>query len=406
MLMELIDMTTAITQSIPAVRTAPILKLLAIAAVSFLTLVDLFATQAILPSLAVAYKVTPGVMGSAVNLCTLGMAIAGFAVALLNRRIDRRLGVSLSLACLTVPTLLLASMPDLPLFAVLRLLQGVFMSAAFTLTITYIAETATADFIAAALAAYVTGNVASNLFGRLMSAAIADHLGLPANFLIFAGLNLSGALLAFVLLKGKMTAKPSETAVRLSDVFARPALTASFAIGFLILFVFIGAFTYVNFVLTQAPVSLSAMQLGFVYFVFVPSIIATPFAGLASSRLGARKVIIASLLVALAGLPAALVPDLNFILAALVLLAAGTFFAQAAATGYVSRSSGAARGVAGGIYLASYYSGGLIGSIVIGQVFDRLGWSAVVVTLGLALLAGCALAAFIAEPDSKPISER
>jgi len=113
MLMELIDMTTAITQSIPAVRTAPILKLLAIAAVSFLTLVDLFATQAILPSLAVAYKVTPGVMGSAVNLCTLGMAIAGFAVALLNRRIDRRLGVSLSLACLTVPTLLLASMPAL-----------------------------------------------------------------------------------------------------------------------------------------------------------------------------------------------------------------------------------------------------------------------------------------------------
>jgi len=159
-------------------------------------------------------------------------------------------------------------------------------------------------------------------------------------------------------------------------------------------------------VLTRSPISLSTMQLGFVYFVFVPSIIATPFAGLASGRLGARTVIIAALLVALAGLPASLVPDIRFILAAMVLLAAGTFFAQAAATGYVSRSSGAARGAAGGIYLASYYSGGLIGSIVIGQVFDHLGWTAVVIVLGLALIAGCILAAFIAEPHSRPISER
>jgi MFS transporter, YNFM family, putative membrane transport protein len=204
---------------------------------------------------------------------------------------------------LTVPTLLLALMPDLTWFAALRLLQGVFMSAAFTLTITYIAETATGEVIAAALAAYVTGNVASNLFGRLMSAAIADHLGLPANFLIFAALNLSGAVLAFFLLRNE--AKRPRTPTRqggLSDLFSHRALNASFAIGFLILFVFIGTFTYVNFVLTQPPLGLSTMQLGFVYFVFLPSIFATPFAGLASNRLGARTVIIVSLLVALSGL--------------------------------------------------------------------------------------------------------
>jgi YNFM family putative membrane transporter len=394
------------TQVMPALRTGSAFRLLAIAIISFLTLVDLFATQAILPSLAAAYRVSPGVMGSAVNLCTLGMAVAGLAVALLNQRIGRRIGVTLSLACLTVPTLLLASMPDLMLFAGLRLLQGVFMSAAFSLTIAYIAETATAEFIAAALAAYVTGNVASNLFGRLMSAAIADHLGLPANFLIFAALNLSGAVLAFFLLKDKAVTKSSAPPPRLSDIFTRPSLNASFAIGFLILFVFISAFTYVNFILTTPPFGLSAMQLGFVYFVFVPSIVATPFAGLASNRYGARPVIILSLLIALIGLTASLIQDLAFILAALVFLAAGTFFAQAAATGYVSRSSGAARGAAGGIYLASYYSGGLAGSIIIGQVFDHLGWPAVVIVLGLALIAGCLLATFISDTDSRHISER
>jgi predicted MFS family arabinose efflux permease len=398
-------MTSAV-ETAPRIVAPPFARLIAIGVVSFLTLVDLFATQAILPSLAAAYRVSPGVMGSVVNLCTLGMAISGLAVALLNHRIGRRKGVVLSLALLTLPTLLLAFMPALPGFAALRLLQGVFMSAAFSLTIAYIAETASANFISAALAAYVTGNVASNLFGRLMSAAIADHLGLPANFLIFAGLNLAGATLAFVLLSDEAMNRTGAKHTNLLALFRRRALNASFAIGFLILFVFIGTFTYVNFVLTRPPLGLSAMQLGFVYFIFIPSVVITPFAGFASNRLGAGTVIVLSLLVALLGLTASLIPDLPFVLGAMTLLAAGTFFAQAAATGYVSRCAGAARGSAGGIYLASYYSGGLVGSIVVGQVFDHFGWPAVVIVLGVALTAACLLALLMAEDDSAPASQR
>lgn len=390
---------TSIAQAAPETVARPLAKLIAIAVISFLTLVDLFATQAILPSLAAAYRVSPGVMGSAVNLCTLGMAMSGLGIAVFSHRIGRRIGVTASLAALTIPTVLLSLMPDLTWFAALRFLQGIFMSAAFSLTIAHIAETASAHVISAALAAYVTGNVASNLFGRLMSAAIADHLGLPANFLIFAGLNLAGAALAFFLLSQDAASRGAARQASLSSLFRRRALNASFAIGFLILFVFIGAFTYVNFVLTRPPLGLSAMQLGFVYFIFIPSIIATPFAGLAGNRLGAGKVIIAALLVATLGLALSLIPNLTFVLAAMTFLAAGTFFAQAAATGYVSRSAGAARGSAGGIYLASYYSGGLVGSIVIGQVFDRFGWTAVVIVLGIALAIGCLLALLLTEDD-------
>ena len=61
---------------------------------AFLTLVDLFATQAILPALAKAYGVAPAAMGLAVNASTLGMAVAGLAVAFFSRRIDRRLGIA------------------------------------------------------------------------------------------------------------------------------------------------------------------------------------------------------------------------------------------------------------------------------------------------------------------------
>jgi YNFM family putative membrane transporter len=176
-----------------AEATAALRRTVVIALIAFLTLVDLFATQAILPSLAKAYGVTPAAMGLAVNASTLGMAVASLAMAFLSRRLDRRRGIVVALAALSVPTLLLAAAPDLTTFATLRIAQGLLMATAFTLTLTYLGERCSARMTAGAFAAYITGNVASNLFGRLLSAAVADHYGLAANFLAFAALNLAGA---------------------------------------------------------------------------------------------------------------------------------------------------------------------------------------------------------------------
>jgi MFS transporter, YNFM family, putative membrane transport protein len=53
-------------------------------------------------------------------------------------------------------------------------------------------------------------------------------------------------------------------------------LRAAFAIGFLILFAFVGTFTYVNFVLVRPPLALGMMALGFVYLVFEPVACTSP----------------------------------------------------------------------------------------------------------------------------------
>ena len=82
------------------------LRELVISVTAFLTLVDLFATQAILPSLVQHYHASPATMGFAVNASTMGMAASGLAIALFSRRIDRRLGILLSLAMLAIPTAL------------------------------------------------------------------------------------------------------------------------------------------------------------------------------------------------------------------------------------------------------------------------------------------------------------
>ena len=87
----------------------------------------------------------------------------------------------------------------------------------------------------------------------------------------------------------------------------------------------------------------------------------------------------------------------------MVLVAAGTFFVQAVATGYVSRVAESDRGGASGIYLASYFLGGMTGSIVLGQLFDRIGWSACVMGIGGALLAACVLTRLLRPIAPPPI---
>jgi predicted MFS family arabinose efflux permease len=365
------------------------LRALTIALVAFLTLVDLFATQAILPGLAAHYRVSPAAMGLAVNASTLGMAIAALAMAFVGRRIDRRLGVLASLAALALPTALLAGAPDLATFAALRVAQGLAMASAFVLTLSYLAEQCSAGDAAGAFAAYVSGNVASNLFGRLMAASFADQFGLAQNFYLFAALNLAGAAMAWFALGGTTpmpaAAMPRSPLATLAGHWRQPALRASFAIGFLILFAFIGAFSYVNFVLARAPIALAPMALGLVYFVFTPALLATPLAGRAVARFGARPTFRAAIGVALAGLPLLLAADLAAVLAGLVCVGAGTFFAQATATGFVGRAAADDPGAASGMYLACYFIGGLAGAAVVGQLFQQLGWAAAVGGVGAAL---------------------
>jgi predicted MFS family arabinose efflux permease len=371
---------------------------------AFLTVIDLFAAQALLPTLARAYGVSPAAMGVAVNACTFGMAVSSLLVAFASRHIERRRGVWISLVLLSVPTALLAVAPNLAVFAALRIVQGIFMSAAFALTLAYLGEHFSPRTSAGAFAAYITGNVASNLFGRLMATAVTDHFGLSGAFYCFAVLNLAGAALAFIVIQ-KPQSMPTAAEVPLSlaawaERLRSPAVLCCLGVGFCILFAFIGTFTYVNFVVVAAPFELGMMSLGLLYFVFLPSIVTTPFGGRIVRRFGVRATLWTALGIAALGLPLVLMANLPAVVGGLVLIGVGTFLAQAAATGFMSAAATFDRGVASGLYLASYFLGGLVGSVVLGQLYGRFGWPACVAGIGGALALAALLTVALTHPGT------
>ncbi|MBY0448836.1 MAG: MFS transporter, partial [Hyphomonadaceae bacterium] len=385
-------------------RRSSTFNLVLIGVIAFLTVVDLFATQAILPALAAAYRVSPAAMGTAVNAAAIGMAIASLLAATLSGRVDRRNVITGSLVLLALPTALLSQAPNLAVFTALRVVQGALMATAFTLTLAHLGERCTLSASPAAFAAYVTGNVASNLFGRLLSASVVGYAGVEANFFVFAVLNLLGGALVWATLSRAPPLAAHGAPFRPWESLARhwrdPRLRAACAIGFCILFAFLGVFTYVNFVLTRAPLDLPMAYIGVVYFVFAPSIVTTPLAGRLTKRIGPRGGLWFGLALAALGLPCLLASALPIFLAGMVLVAAGAFFAQAVATGFVSQVATVDRGAASGLYLAFYFAGGLAGSAMLGWAFERAGWTAVILGVGGALLAATCFTYTLPKPTA------
>ena len=306
------------TAHAPQHGSAVLIRTIVISLTAFLTLVDLFATQAILPSLARAYDVSPAAMGLAVNASTMGMAVAGLAVALFSGRIDRRRGILLSLACLAVPTSLLAIAPDLTTFAVLRVIQGLFMSAAFTLTLAYLGEQCSAMDAGGALRRLHRRQRREQSF-RSADVGGARRSSRPGGqFLHLRGSQSRrcGAGLFQPRPRRRRGARVMGRSALLAwaEHLRNPPLRACFGVGFFILFAFIGTFTYVNFVLVRAPFAVGMMTLGFIYFVFAPSFVTTLMAGRAIAWFGMRGTILGALALALVGLPLMLSPRLPLVL--------------------------------------------------------------------------------------------
>jgi YNFM family putative membrane transporter len=369
---------TAATPS--GVRSGTFIGALIMALASFFTLIDLFGPQAIVPVLTNAFSTTPGRMGIVVNAATLGMAVTGIATACVADRFERKGAMVAALLLLAVPTMLVAFADNLYAFAILRIAQGLFMCVGFMVAIAYIAEEWGASGAApVVMSAYVTGNVAANMLGRMIAGAAAQHASWHVAFLAMAGLNLSGAALLYAVLpRSRRYRRVGPTLSIVTSMrlhLADPRLKAACLVGFLILFGFIGTFTYVNFRLSRPPFDLSPTVLGLLYAVFVVSLVATPAAGLTIKRFGHRLALLAGSGISVAGVIMTLSDLLPIVMTGLALVGGGTFFCQAVATGFTGHIASHAKGAAGGLYLAAYYTGGIVGALFLAAVYGFWGWS-------------------------------
>jgi MFS transporter, YNFM family, putative membrane transport protein len=168
-----------------------------------------------------------------------------------------------------------------------------------------------------------------------------------------------------------------------------PALLATYAVGFGVLFAFIATFTYVNFHLAAPPYNFSPTALGAIFVTYLVGMVTTLYTGRSVARFGRRRLVIGLAVVWAVGLVLTLLPSLTVIVLGLALTTGCGFVCQAVATGFVAITAREGRSSAVGLYVTCYYIGGSVGGVLPGFLWDDWGWPGAVamVLVMLALMA-------------------
>lgn len=365
----------------------------AVTVAGFCAFLDLYAPQVVMPQLAEAFHVSEAVAASTVGISTLAVAISAPLVGLLSDKMPRKPLLLFAVLALVLPTIMLVLSDSLTEILVWRFFQGVFLPAIFSATVAYISEEWPATEASGVMGYYIAGSALGGFAGRFVTALMTDHFGWKSGSLALTLVTLLCALAIWKWLPagGERRAAQANHVSALEGLrrhLTDPALVATYAIGFSVLFSMVATFTYVNFHLAQPPYSMSVSALGMIFLVYPIGAFVTPASGFLIRRLGRRGTILLALSTSATGLLATLGPGLAPVVVGLAMFVTGVFVAQTSATGFVGQRAKTARTTAVGVYVCCYYLGGSAGAEVPGlTVWHAAGWPGCV-ALVIAVLAG------------------
>ncbi len=363
------------------------------------TFLNVYCTQPLLPALQRVFQATEVQVSLTVGAVTLAVAIMAPITGLLAESLGRKKVIVPALFAMVVPTLLASTATSLHALIFWRFCQGLFVPGVIAVMIAYINEEF-AGRTGAVMAAYVSGTVFGGFLGRFIAGIVTAHWAWQWTFVVLAVLDLLGAIAVRQWLPLATHFVPAKHVLHsLRDAWGHmrnPRLLAIFGMGFTVLFLLVGVFTYVSFYLARPPFSLGSGALGSIFFVYLLGCVVTPLSGRYLDRHGFRQTALVALTMSLSGLLLTLAHSLTAVIVGLALFSSGVFISQSAATVQTGRVAGQARSSAAGLYVTFYYIGGSLGATVPALFWVKGGWPACVgllsfislLTLILGLLGG------------------
>ncbi len=351
---------------------------LGVAAAGFGTFVNLYATQALLPTLAQAFRTTLAHTGLTVTASLVAVALVAPFVGGISDALGRRRLILGACLLLVLPTALAAFAPTLGALILWRFVQGLLLPFIFAVTVAYIADECPGAEGVRATGAYAIGTIVGGFSGRFIAGWSADLLDWRAAFFVLAGITLAAALVVLRCLPPERRFQPVRgwrgSLGGFRDQFRNRQVLATCAVGFAVLFSIVAAFTYANVLLAAPPYSLGPAELGSIFVVYLLGAAATPAAGRVAIRIGRTRTVWLGAAVTAAGLLLTLAHPLGLIVLGMTLIAVGIFVEQVLSIGYVAVAARTARSTAVGLYVTCYYVGGSLGGVVPAGIWAHLGW--------------------------------
>lgn len=361
------------------------LLMLAVALVGVFAFIQVYSVQAVLPVLMQDLHASEVQAGLAVGATVMGVALMSPFMGMLSDAIGRKVFIVGSLLFLSVPTALMATVPNIETMMLYRLLQGIAVPGITVVLIAYIGEEFDGKMLARLMSLYVAGTVLGGFSGRFILGHLNEMIGWRQAFYVMALLCVVSALFVWHQLPRSRRFEPKpniQTALYTLGCHLRNryVLTAG-ALGGCVLFSLVGCFTYINLYLADAPYYLSSADLANLFAVYLIGMVITPLSARLINRFGAARTVLMAVCLSVAGVLATLLSPLPLIVAGLILMSSGVFITQAATISYIAVNVKEGRSLASGLYYMSYYSGGTFGAYAGGLAYRFGGWHGVVLLL-------------------------
>jgi YNFM family putative membrane transporter len=353
---------------------------------SFATFALLYCVQPLMPLFTRAFSISPAGASLSLSAATAVLAIAMIFAGALSDSVGRKAMMTASLAAAAAATLAASFAPNWMTFVALRALTGLALSGFPAVAMAYLVEEMDRSAIGLAMGLYIAGTTLGGMGGRLATAALAGVGGWRGAVGLVGLISLGcAAAFAFALprerrIPTKKGATPLLPTIRAH--FRDPGLRYLFALGFLLMGVFVTTYNYIGFRLEAPPFSLSPTAIGLVYCIYLVGTVASALMGELASRYGRRRVIGFALAFMPIGVLLTLPDSLWLTIFGVGVVTIGFFGGHSIASSWVGLRAESAKAQASALYLFFYYAGSSVAGSVGGWVFTLGAWPGEAAFLG------------------------
>ena len=350
----------------------------------------LYCVQPLMPQMAHQFALTPAQASWSLSISTLALAVSLILSGALSERIGRKRLMAGAVTGAALFTLLSAFVHHFLELLALRALLGFALGGMPAVAMAYLSEEIEPSSLGLAMGIYIGGSALGGMVGRLVASVISDFYSWRLALAVIGAAGLYAAWEFWRCLPASRNFKGGTAGLPALLRGARAHLRDGglpwlFALGFLLMGVFVSLYNYISYRLLAAPFGLGQSAVGAFSVLYLIGIFSAVWAGRLADRLGRRNVLWFVMALMLAGLLLTLSNALLAILAGMALFTFGFFATHSVASSWVGMRARTPQALASAMYLFFYYLGSSVVGSLCGLVWSGAGWPGVVGLLALAL---------------------
>lgn len=354
------------------------------------TFCSLYAAQPIQPLFKAEFQLSNF---QAILFTTLMMAPLGFAPLVYGYILESfsaKVMLRWALFLLGILELFFAMADNYLTLLTIRGVQGLMIPAILTSLVSYISYTSPPEKVQQSIAAYIAATIVGGFLGRFLSGLCTDLFGWRFFFFVL-GLLL---LLNGYLLKGMARdAKMKYGRPKIGEIIAllrTKEYMWIYASIFCLFFVFAALMNFLPFELKKINPASRETGVGLLYLGYSMGLLVSLNVRRIIGYFGNEtRAITAGILVFALGTLSFMVEHYLVMFLGMFVFCAGLFTAHSLLSGLVNKLARDNKAIANGLYISFYYTGGTLGSVLPGAVFQYYGWQPfllqLLVMIGLAL---------------------